>query len=205
MDPMILVFAGVALVQLFIFGFFTAAIYKKVGPNQAMIISGGGGAPKIIVGGGTVVLPLIYQMQILSLENMSVRVAPNTALFTNNNVPLQIEATAIVKVRSDEQSIQTAAEQFLGKDQDEISRIAQTVLSGDLRSVVGAMSVEELLFDRDLFDSRFLGLACTNLAKMGLTVVSMSITGIEDKVGYLDSIAAKPEGKRIETVSTSSL
>lgn len=202
MDPMILIFGGVAIVLLFILGSFMAALFQKVGPNQAMIISGGGGVPKLIVGGGTVVLPLVNKMQILSLENMSVRIAQNTTLFTKTNVPIQIEATAIVKVRGDEQSIQTAAEQFLGKDQDEISRVAQTVLSGHMRYIVGSMTVEELLFDKNQFDSRFAEVALADMAKMGLTVVSVAITEIQDKVGYIDSIAAKPDIKAMETLST---
>ncbi len=199
MDPLILVFGGVAIILLFILGSFMAALYQKVGPNQAMIISGGGSAPKVIVGGGTIVLPLVNRVDYLSLESMTIKVAPSTAMFTKTNVPVIIEAIAQIKVRGDETSILTAAEQLIGKDINEIVKIAQNVLTGHLRTVVARMSVEELIFDKEKFDGTFIELVGGDFAKMGLTVLSMSITEIQDKVGYIDSLAAKPEPKRLES------
>src|SRR5947207_3143391 len=125
MDPMIMVFGGVAIVLLFVLGSFMACLYQKVGPNTALIISGGGGRPKIIVGGGTIVLPLVNRMDVLSLELMLIELKSNTPIISANGVPLNVEGVAQIKIRDDEQSIQTAAEQFLGKDTDKIQRLAQ--------------------------------------------------------------------------------
>lgn len=191
MDPMIMIFGGLAVVLLFVMGSFSAALYKKVGPNTAMIVSGGYIRPKVIVGGGTVVLPLVNRMDLLSLELMSVEIGSQTPMFTEDNVPLRIEATAQVKVAGDEESINTAAENFLGKSTEETEAIAQKVLKGHLRSVVAKIRVEELISDYEAFACRVWEVAASDLAKMGLTVVSLTVTELSDTVGYLDNLGKK--------------
>ncbi|MDZ4838066.1 MAG: SPFH domain-containing protein [Candidatus Melainabacteria bacterium] len=202
MDPTLLVVAGVAIVLLFVLGSFMAALYQKVGPNTALIISGGGGKPKIIVGGGSVVLPLLHRMDTLSLEVMLIEVRSNAAMLTMNGVPLFVEGVAQVKVRGDEESIQTAAEQFLGKDTDEIQLVAHETLMGHLRAIIGTMTVEELIGNFDSFASRVAEVSITDLAKMGLTVVSFTIKEVRDSVGYLEALGktTTAEAKRTAAI-----
>lgn len=202
MDPMIMIIGGIATILLFVLGSFAAALYQKVGPNTALIVSGGGGQPKIIVGGGTIVLPLVNRMDTLSLEVMLIEVRSNAAMLTINGVPLFVEGVAQIKVRGDEQSIQTAAEQFLGKEIDEIRMVAHETLMGHLRAIIGTMTVEELIGNFDSFASRVAEVSITDLAKMGLTVVSFTIKEVRDSVGYLEALGktTTAEAKRTAAI-----
>ncbi|PZR99230.1 MAG: flotillin, partial [Candidatus Chloroheliales bacterium] len=89
-------------------------MYRKVGPNQALIVYGMGGT-KVHKGGGTIVYPYVQSAKELSLELMSFDVAPTQDLYTQQGVAVTVEAVTQLKVKSDPVSILTAAEQFLSK------------------------------------------------------------------------------------------
>src|SRR5690349_24725166 len=78
------------------------SLYRKVGPNRALIVYGRGGT-KVVVGGGTVVLPLFQKADEFNLELMSFDVAPNYALYTNQVVPAKLEAITQLKVENDDE------------------------------------------------------------------------------------------------------
>src|SRR5271163_1344337 len=186
-----------------ILGYILANLYQKCSPNQAMIISGFGAAHgernfKIVVGGGAIVYPMIQQRNSLSLEIMTIEVHAQAPMITKNGVPIFVEGVAQVKVKGDDVSIATAAEQFLGKSDEEIANIAHESLVGHLRAILGTMSVEELIQSFDSFAQRVQEVSLGDLAKMGLTVVSFTIKEIKDPVGYLDSLGKQrtAEAKR---------
>lgn len=189
---------GVVLLAggLFILGWILASFYQKCGPNEAMIISGFGAAEadrrfKIVVGGGDVVLPVIQQRSFLSLEVMPIEVRSSAPIITKNGVPIFVEGVAQVKVKGDDVSIATAAEQFLGKTEEEIASIAHETLVGHLRAMLGTMEVEELIQSFDAFAQSAQVVSQADLAKMGLTVVSFTIKEIKDNVGYLEALGRK--------------
>jgi flotillin len=178
---------------LMILGWIMASLFQKCGPNEAMIVSGWGATSgphgvKIVKGGGTVVLPLIQQRSFLSLEVMTIEVRSNAPVITKNGVPIFVEGVAQVKVKGEEESIATAAEQFLGKSSDEIINIAHETLVGHLRAILGTMEVEEVIQHFDAFAQRVQEVSINDLHKMGLTVVSFTIKEIKDNVGYLEAL-----------------
>ena len=89
-----------------------ARLYRKAGPHEALIVYGFGGT-RVVKGHGTVVLPMVQICRDLSLELMSFDVAPQQDLYTKQGVAVTVEAVAQIKVKSDVESILTAAEQFL--------------------------------------------------------------------------------------------
>src|SRR3954454_1194062 len=95
-----------------------AGLYRKVGPNQALIVYGMG-HPKVVKGGGAIVWPMVQRADPLSLELMSFDVAPPQDLYTQQGVAVKVEAVAQIKVKSDIDSIMTAAEQFMRKSDEE--------------------------------------------------------------------------------------
>src|SRR6186997_930558 len=117
---------GAALVLLVVL-WTMAKMYRKVGPNEALIVYGFGGTD-IITGGGRIVLPLIQSAQQLSLELMSFDVAPRQDLYTVQGVAVTVEAVAQIKVKSDPESIKTAAEQFLDKEPVERETLIRLVM-----------------------------------------------------------------------------
>ncbi|MBI4533285.1 MAG: flotillin family protein [Candidatus Melainabacteria bacterium] len=192
----ILILGGLAVFMLFALGWLMAGFYQKCGPNEAMIVSGFGASEedrkyKIVVGGGAVVLPVIQQRAFLSLEIMPIEVRSSAPIITRNGVPIFVECVAQVKVKGDNISIATAAEQFLGKSDEEIASIAHETLVGHLRAMLGTMEVEELIQSFEKFAQRAQEVSQYDLAKMGLTVVSFTIKEVKDNVGYLEALGRK--------------
>ncbi len=154
------------LFVLFVLLLFYAGRYQKVGPNEALIISGRGSTRinpateqkerigyRIVRGGGTFIWPVLERAERLSLEVMTIDVI-TPRVYTAQGVPVSVDGIAQVKVKSDEISIATASEQFLSKDTEEIKQVALQTLEGHLRAIVGTLSVEEIYKDRDRFAQR---------------------------------------------------
>jgi flotillin len=188
--------AGIAGVFLLIF---IARRYVKVGPNEVLIVSGlkhrvrdeaglkSTVGYRIVRGGGTFVLPIFERVDRLSLELFTLDV--NTPeVYTRLGVPVFVDGIAQVKVRSDDAAIRTAAEQFLSKGRTEIMRIAMQTLEGHLRAIIGALTVEEAYSNREMFAARVQEVAGSDMAGMGLTIVSFTTRDIKDKQGYLEAL-----------------
>src|SRR5436853_6052965 len=121
-----------------------AGWFRKVGPNQALIVYGFRGT-RVINGHGTVVLPMLEHAHELSLELMSFDVAPQQDMYTKQGVAVTVEAVAQIKVKSDPESILTAAEQFLTKSDEEREGLIRLVMEGHLRGIIGQLTVEEIV------------------------------------------------------------
>src|SRR5215218_10175606 len=141
-------------------------LFRRVGPNRALIVYGWGGT-HIVTGGGKVVWPLFQSFQELSLELMSFDVAPEQNLYTAQGVAVTVEAVAQIKVRSDPESIRTAAEQFLTKDQREREALIRLVMEGHLRGIVGLLTVEQIVKEPEGVSEKVRTTCAEDLNKMG--------------------------------------
>ena len=136
MNLSIAVIAGLmALSVVFLISAF-ARMFRKAGPHQAVIVYGLRGT-RVIKGRGTFILPMIESSKDLSLELMSFDVAPKQDLYTKQGVAVTVEAVAQIKVKSDPESIQTAAEQFLTKSDESREALIRLVMEGHLRGIIG--------------------------------------------------------------------
>src|ERR1700736_2622502 len=189
MDPIILLAIGVvAIVVVVIIIIQTIGrLLRKVGPNQALIVYGAGGT-KVITGGSHFVIPLYQRAQDFSLELMSFDVAPSQDLYTTQGVAVNVEAVTQIKVRSDEESVKTAAEQFLSKPQDVRENLIRLVMEGHLRGIVGQLTVEELVKDPENVGSKMLKTVTPDMEKMGLEVISFTIKDVRDKNDYITNM-----------------
>ncbi|MCC6793164.1 MAG: flotillin family protein [Thermomicrobiales bacterium] len=174
---------GVAIATLLIAGF-VATMFRKVGPNQALIVYGFGGT-KVVIGNGKVVIPMIQQARELSLELMSFDVAPTQSLYTSQGVAVNVEAVSQIKVKSDEVSIKTAAEQFLNKPQPEREALIRLVMEGHLRGIVGQLTVEQIVKEPEMVADRMRSNVAEDMAKMGLEVISFTIREVRDENEYI--------------------
>ncbi len=178
--------------------------YRKVGPNEALIISSGhkrniilpDGTQKRIgyryrLGGGTFIKPLIEKVYVLPMGVTSINIR-TPEVMTNGNVPIMTDSTAQVKVDSSDVSIYLAAEQFLGMGPDGVRDIAANILEGKVREIIGSMTVEEIYRNRQEFASRVLAAAKKDFANMGLIILSYALKDISDSQGYLDALS-KPQ------------
>ena len=175
----------VALVIVVVLLFQTVGrLIRKVGPNQALIIYGTRGT-KVLTGGGRLVLPLYERAQDFSLELMSFDVAPSQDLYTTQGVAVNVEAVTQIKVRSDDESIKTAAEQFLSKSQSDRENLIRLVMEGHLRGIVGQLTVEDLVKDPENVGEKLLKTVTPDMDKMGLEVISFTIKDVRDKNEYI--------------------
>src|SRR5581483_6213811 len=110
------------------------SLLRKVGPNQALIISKGSKID-VVTGGTKFVIPLTQRVQELSLELMSFDVAPPQDLYTTQGVAVNVEAVTQIKVRSAAESLKTAAEQFLSKSQADRESLIRLVMEGHLSGI----------------------------------------------------------------------
>ncbi|GHO84676.1 SPFH domain-containing protein [Dictyobacter formicarum] len=160
------------------------ALLRKVGPNQALIVYGQGGT-HVITGGAKLVIPLFNRAQEFSLELMSFDVAPRQALYTTQGVAVNVEAVTQIKVRSDDESIRTAAEQFLSKSQEDRENLIRLVMEGHLRGIVGQLTVEDLVKDPESVGGKMLRTVTPDMQKMGLEVISFTIKDVRDENDYI--------------------
>jgi flotillin len=190
------VIIGLAVMAvLFLLGM-VARLYRKVGPHEALIVYGFRGR-RVISGRGTVVLPMVENCHDLSLELMSFDVAPQQDLYTKQGVAVTVEAVAQIKVKSDTESILTAAEQFLTKTDQEREGLIRLVMEGHLRGIIGQLTVEEIVKQPEMVSDRMRSTCADDMNKMGLEVVSFTIKEVRDKNEYITNMG-RPDVARIK-------
>jgi flotillin len=195
-DPSIWIIVGLAvLAVMFVFAMF-ARLYRKVGPNEALITYGFRGT-KVVKGGGRIIFPMIENCRLLSLELMSFDVAPQQDLYTKQGVAVTVEAVAQIKVKSDEISIKTASEQFLTKTPQQREGLIRLVMEGHLRGIIGQLTVEQIVKEPEMVGDRMRATCASDMTKMGLEVISFTIKEVRDKNEYIANMG-RPDVARIK-------
>src|ERR1700674_2392209 len=183
------------LAILFVMAMF-ARLYRKAGPHEALVVYGFRGT-RIIKGRGSVIFPGVENCRLLSLELMSFDVAPQQDLYTKQGVAVTVEAVAQIKVKSDPESIQTAAEQFLTKTPQEREGLIRLVMEGHLRGIIGQLTVEEIVKQPEMVGDRMRSTCAGDMSKMGLEVISFTIKEVRDKNEYISNMG-RPDVARIK-------
>jgi len=197
MDNNSLIIAGVIIAGALMIMMTLARLYRKAGPHEALIVYGGGKNPRVVKGGGTVIWPLLETCRGLSLELMSFDVAPKQDLYTRQGVAVTVEAVAQIKVKSDPESILTAAEQFLTKAPEERDGLIRLVMEGHLRGIIGQLTVEEIVKQPEMVGDRMRSTCADDMSKMGLEVISFTIKEVRDKNEYIANMG-RPDIARIK-------
>ncbi len=204
----VIIAAAVGALVIFLLIVVVLSRYTKVGPNQVLVVSGKrhkyldpDGTEhvrgfRIVKGGGTFVYPVVEKVDILSLELLTIDVQ-TPEVYTSKGVPVKVDGVAQVKVKGDDVSVATAAEQFLSKSTDEIKNVATQTLEGHLRAILGTMTVEDIYQNRDAFASKVQEVAAGDMANMGLSIVSFTIRDIRDSQGYLEALG-KPRISQVK-------
>src|SRR5450755_2692408 len=167
--------------------------YRVPRPDEAMLVSGGkfgrNGAPfKVVTGHGTFVPPFIRKVNFLTLAMCEAEVAETCV--TKQGISLNVRSVIAFKVGNDEESIVNAGQRFLS-DQDQMSTLTGRIFAGHLRSIIGSMTVEEIVTERQKLASEVLDGSKAEMVKIGLTVDSLQIQSIDDmNTGYIDAMAA---------------
>src|SRR5579859_6198232 len=173
-----------------------AKLFVKAGPHEALVVYGFRGT-RVVKGHGTVIFPMVENCRGLSLELMSFDVAPQQDLYTKQGVAVTVEAVAQIKVKSDEVSIFTAAEQFLTKTPAQREGLIRLVMEGHLRGIIGQLTVEQIVKEPEMVADRMRSTCSDDLNKMGLEVVSFTIKEVKDKNEYISNMG-RPDVARIK-------
>jgi len=192
----IILYAGLAALALIVVMGILARMYRKAGPNEALIVYGFRG-PRVVKGHGTVIFPMVESCRELSLELMSFDVAPQQDLYTSQGVAVTVEAVAQIKVRSDQPSILTAAEQFLTKTPPQREGLIRLVMEGHLRGIIGQLTVEQIVKEPEMVGERMRATCAEEVSKMGLEVISFTIKEVRDKNEYISNMG-RPDVARIK-------
>ena len=167
--------------------------YRVPAPDEAMLISGGrrgmGDAPfRVVTGHGAFVLPVFRKTRFLTLALCEAEVAETCV--TKQGIALTVRAVIAFKVGNDKESIVNAGQRFLS-DQDQMSILTGRIFAGHLRSIIGSMTVEEIVTERQKLASEVLGTSKTEMATIGLSVDSLQIQSIDDgDTGYISAMSA---------------
>jgi flotillin len=167
--------------------------YRVPHPDEAMLIAGGKGKQdgtpfRVVTGHGAFVLPFMRSASFLTLAMREAEVAEQCV--TKQGITLQVKAVIAFKVGNDPESIVNAAQRFLS-DQDQMTILAGRIFAGHLRSIVGSMTVEEIVTERQKLATEVLDGSKAEMVKMGLIVDSLQIQSIDDMgQGYIAAMAA---------------
>ncbi|QEE31027.1 flotillin family protein [Terriglobus albidus] len=195
MPDSVFIIVGLIAVSTLVLLVLLAKMFRKAGPNEALIVYGFRG-PRVIKGHGSVIFPLVESCRELSLELMSFDVAPQQDMYTRQGVAVTVEAVAQIKVRSDQQSILTAAEQFLTKTPAQREGLIRLVMEGHLRGIIGQLTVEQIVKEPEMVADRMRSTCAEDMSKMGLEVVSFTIKEVRDKNEYITNMG-RPDVARI--------
>jgi flotillin len=199
-----------------------ASRYQRVPPNKVLLIYGRQSRSmetqvengvvqtrlrlrpfRTIRGGGTFIVPIIERIAWLSLETHTIDVEV-PELRTKPGIPIRIEAVAQVKIGSDEDSIVSAAEQILQKQDAEIVEMSRRILESHLRAICVNMAIEEINADRAGLSKRVGEAAYPDFKRLGLQLTIFVIKDIQDRVGYMEALGMKrtAEVKRVAQLQT---
>lgn len=166
--------------------------YRIPEPNEALVISGSkGGADgaqfRIVTGHGTWVAPWKSRARLLSLDLYEAELEENCV--TSQGIALTVQAVAVFKVADDNRSIANAARRFLDQ-QDQMESLVGQILAGHLRSIVGGLTVEKIITDRNSLAQEVKSASSDEMEKLGLVVDAFQIQEVGDPSGYIKNLAA---------------
>ncbi|MDQ2757604.1 MAG: SPFH domain-containing protein, partial [Actinomycetota bacterium] len=204
-SPLVIGVAGL-LVLLVLVVLVVVSRYKVAGPNEAFIVTGRRGktsedlsGQKVVTGGGVFVVPFVQQLSRVDLSSRRITVNIRGAV-SRQGIKLNVDGIAIVKVGGDDDSIRAAAQRFLSQ-QGQIEVFTTEVLAGALRSIVGTLTVEEIIRDRASFATQVADVTESALTGQGLVLDTFQIQDVTDDGTYLQDLG-RPEAARVQQDAT---
>lgn len=173
-------------------------IYGKVGKNKEGAIR----SAKCIHGGAGFIWPIIQDYRFLDLKPMSIEVMLQNAL-SKQNIRVDVPSIFTVAISTEPSTMQNAAERLLGLKNDAITSLAKDIIFGQLRLVIATMEIEEINSDRDKFLSNVTANVEAELKKIGLRLINVNVTDINDESGYIEALGKEAAAKAVNDAKKS--
>ena len=173
--------------------------YRRCPSDKILVIYGGRkskSSAKCVHGGGAFIWPIIEDYQYLSLTPISIDANLTNAL-SKQNIRVDVPCRFTVGVSTEPDSMNAAAERLLGLTAGQIQELARDILFGQLRLVIATMSIEELNSDRDKFLESISSNVEVELKKIGLRLINVNVTDINDESGYIEALGREAAAKAI--------
>lgn len=180
----ILILVAVVVLILILFGIG----YVKAPPDTAYIISGLHKNPKILVGRAGVRVPFFERLDRLPLNIIPIDIKTQESVPTKEFINIRVDGVANVKISSDGDALARAAQSLLGKNFAELQMLAQQVLEGNMREIVGQMRLEDLVHDRAAFALKVQENAAPDIEKMGMEIVNLNIQNFVDENHTIENL-----------------
>ena len=177
----VLVIVVILLVILF------AAGYVKAAPDTAIIISGWG-KRKILIGKAGFRVPFLQRIDKLSLRVFQVDIKTDEAIPTSNFINIRVDGVANLKISSDPELLNRAAEAILNMNEANLIRQVQQVLQGNMREIIGTVDIKKLVQDRQGVASSVKENVVPDMAKMGIEVVNFNIQSFSDDNHVIENL-----------------
>ena len=174
--------AAVLILIIFLMG------YTKATPDVAKIISGLGKNPKTIIGKAGFRWPFLERVDSLYLKLISVDVKTSSAVPTADYININVDSVVNIQVSKDPNRILLAERNFLNRDSDYIARVAKEVLEGNMREIVGQMTLEQMVSDRQTFAEKVKENAGPDLGAMGLDIISFNVQNFIDENRVIENL-----------------
>ena len=207
--------AWIAVIAVIALVLFTGLIvvvsrYKKCPSDKIMVIYGNVGSnkdgtsrsAKCIHGGAAFIVPVVQAYEYLDLTPLSISVDLKSAL-SRQNIRVDVPSSFTVGISTEPGVMQNAAERLLGLKMTEIQELAKDIIFGQLRLVIATMDIEEINTDRDKFLDAVSGNVETELKKIGLRLINVNVTDINDESGYIAALGKEAAAKAINDAKVS--
>ena len=162
--------------------------YVKAPPDQAFIISGVRKKSRYVIGKASIKIPFFERLDKLNLKLMPVDVKTSSAVPTADYININVDAAVNVKISDNPDRLRLAAQNFLNQPTTYISTVAREVLEGNMREIVGRMTLEEMVSDRQKFAELVKENASPDLAAMGLDIVAFNVQNFMDDQQVIDNL-----------------
>jgi len=189
MLEIILPFVLTAIAVIVLLGILASG-YVKAPPDRAFIISGLKKEPKILIGRAGIKIPFLERLDKLYLGQMTVDIKTEQSVPTNDFINVNVDAVAKVRIEPTDEGIKLAAKNFLNKNQDQITQDLQDSLQGNMREIIGTLTLKEINTDRDSFSDQVMEKASKDMKKLGIEIVSCNIQNISDENGLIKDLGA---------------
>lgn len=183
-------YTTIIIIAAVILGFILIISYVKTPPKEAMIISGLSKQPRVLIGKGGFRIPFFERIDKVFLGQTSVDIKTSTSVPTNDFINVMVDAVAKIRVMNTPEGIRLAAKNFLNMSEKDIAAQCKDSLEGNMREVIGAVTLKNLNIDRDGFSDQIAKKAGPDMAKLGIEIISCNIQNITDEVGLIKDLGA---------------
>ncbi|WP_242622697.1 flotillin family protein [Lachnoclostridium sp. Marseille-P6806] len=169
--------------------------YVKSPPDKAYIISGFRKKPKILIGRAGIKVPFLERLDILYLGQMTVDIKTEQSVPTTDFINVNVDAVAKVRISPDGEGIEKASRNFLNKKPEQIAMDLQDSLQGNMREIIGTLTLKDINTNRDSFSDQVMMKAAKDMEKLGIEILSCNIQNVTDEKGLINDLGADNTSK----------